>query len=195
ERYLFREDKVEIYYSMAEVLLAQGRKQEAFLFVERAKASALLDAYSQKQETGGTVMSPEERQLEISLRAEIAKLNSQLIRAQPQSPGDEGPMVQLRQELDRARTAYEDFFAKIRSRDLRRKVRTEGLSEPGSLFLELNNAGSDSAVLEFAVTSQKVYLFLLANSRGDDSNGGGQRLEVLSLPISPHDLEKEISLY
>src|SRR5262249_5870007 len=27
ERYLFREDKVEIYYSMAEVLLAQGRKQ------------------------------------------------------------------------------------------------------------------------------------------------------------------------
>src|SRR5262249_28126521 len=129
ERYLFQEDKIEVYYLLAEALLAQGRKQEAFLCVEKAKASVLLDAYTQSLGKREKTISPEEKRVEFDLRAKIAHLNCQLIRAQTFPQLTDGSVDLLRQELDRARTAYEDFIAKVRHKDLKDRLGSDRLSE------------------------------------------------------------------
>jgi hypothetical protein len=74
----FFEDKLSPYRGFVELLITQNRTAEAFDYVERAKARALLDVLRSSRVNIATAMTAQEQAQEQSLKSEIVSINSQI---------------------------------------------------------------------------------------------------------------------
>ncbi|HKR14529.1 MAG TPA: tetratricopeptide repeat protein [Pyrinomonadaceae bacterium] len=154
------------YLSAIDLLIGQQRPSEAFHYAERAKIQVLIDLLRSNNATTHKGLSSEQRREEQRLLGEVASLEIQLDRDRDQRSANERRQSDLRERLRIARAAYADFRKKIFSANPSLKIGRGELAP-----LKLDDIGSlindtSTALLEYTITENNTYLFVLTADRG-----------------------------
>lgn len=189
----FFESKVSPYYKMVELLAAQGSVDEAFLYAEYGKARALLDVLRSGKINITKVMTAREQEQERGLRATLVSLNTQISGEERRPQPDRARLTQLKGQLEKARLEHEDFINRLYAahpdlRVQRGEARPLSQEEAGELL-----ADSETALLEYVVTDEASYLFVL--TAGGVGAAGRQKplLKVYDLKIKRQDLAERVN--
>lgn len=157
----FFENKIAPYQAMVHLSLAQDDTTQALTYAERAKGRVLLDVLSSGRADITKSMTSDELKRDRELSAEIASLNTQLVRLKAQGKPAEAQRADLQARLDKTRLEYEAFQASLYAAHPELKVQ-RGQTQP----LTLDEAAAllpdtQTAILEYVVTEDKSYLFVL----------------------------------
>ena len=190
ERQRFFEDKLIPYHEMVELLIAQGKIGEAFTYTERSKARALLDALQRGDLNVARAMNAQEQAEEQRLKDQIITVNAQVSRESLRPRSDQARLAELKTQLQKARQDYEAFRVKLYAAHPELKIQR---GEAGPISLDEASAlvpDAGTAVLEYVLTGDKTFLFVLAK------NGGGSHsqisLKVFDLPITRSELTSRV---
>ena len=159
EQQRFFENKIAPYQAMMDLSLIQHKTAEALSYAERAKGRVLLDVLSSGRADISKAMTSDEVKRDRALSAEIASLNTQLTRLKLQNKSSEVQVAQS--QLDKLRLEYEAFQASLYAAHPELKVQ-RGQTQPLTLAEAAALLHDDqTAVLEYVVTEDKSYLFVL----------------------------------
>ncbi|HKP47791.1 MAG TPA: CHAT domain-containing protein, partial [Pyrinomonadaceae bacterium] len=174
---------------MVGLLIAQNKVTEAFHYAEMAKGRMLLDVLRHGRSDISKTMTAEERDHEKELNATITALSSQQRKEISLRQPDKSRLALLDTQLQKARLEYEAYETRIYAAhpDLRAG---QGGSEP----LSLNEAGalindSQTALLEYVVTQNRTYLFVLTKPNSTDP----VKLKVYSIAVSARELTTRVA--
>ncbi len=95
ERQLFFENKVSAYHLLIDLLVAQGRSNDALVYAERAKGRVLLDVMSKGRAQITDALTQEEREEERRLNLIIVNLNNELRKERLKPVTDDAKVRQL----------------------------------------------------------------------------------------------------
>jgi CHAT domain-containing protein len=189
DQQLFFENKTVPYVEMVGLLIAQNKVTEAFHYAEMAKGRMLLDVLRHGRSDISKTMTAEERDHEKQLNATITALSSQQRKEISLRQPDKSRLAFIDTQLQKARLEYEAYETRIYAAhpDLRAG---QGRSEP----LSLNEAGalindSQTALLEYVVTRNRTYLFVLTKPNSADP----VKLKVYSITVSARELTTRIA--
>jgi CHAT domain-containing protein/tetratricopeptide (TPR) repeat protein len=193
ERPRFFGDRIAPYQEMVAMLVAQNQASEALRFAERAKARALLDLLQSGKIRITKAMTTAEREREEDLQGQLVALNRQIEVARTASKQNEGQVGRLKSDLEKARLEYSDFRASLYAahpelRMQRGQIEPISLSDAAHLLPD-----SRSALLEFLVTEEKTYLFVLTRNAGGDA--AAPPLDVYSIDINARDLARKVEQF
>ena len=179
----FLEGRIAPYNAMVDLLVAQNNHTEAFTYAERAKGRMLLDVLRNGRVDISKALSTEEREQELSLNAAIVALNTQLKRESLLSQPDQTRVSSIEARLKKARFEYDAFQTRTFAAHPELKIQ-RGETEP----LTIKEVGelipnSRTALLEYVVTEEKTYLFVLTKD-GKRASGDSSSVEVKVYPIS-----------
>ena len=162
------EKRVQPYRALVALLAARRETEAALACAERAKARVLLDVLRSGRVDITKTLEPKEREHEQLLRSELNSLNTQVTLARQRQPSDETRLSQLESHLRKARLEYEDFIQVLSAaRPALRSQRGETPPiTPAEASALVRNA--QTALLEFAVTEDATYLFVLTKDEGAD---------------------------
>lgn len=183
-RQLFFENKVAAYHSLVELLLAQNKPVDALLRAEQAKSRVLLDVLSDGTGTR-LAMTPKEREEEKQLNQVITKLNGEIRAEQLKQSPDAAQIDQIRVRLEAARLKYASF------QDLLYASRSKSEAPRGQTVLlapdALGSFAQDerTAFLEYVVTREQSYLFVLTKGQG-----GFPDLKAYLINVSAEKIEE-----
>jgi CHAT domain-containing protein/Flp pilus assembly protein TadD len=177
------------YREMVGILVARGDFATAFEYAERAKGRVLLDVLRQGRTDVSGAMTDAERGREKELVARLLQLNRDLRSELTSAEPNLDRVAELRTKLGAARLENEAFLTGLyvahpQLRIERGEMSPIRASELGTL---LTRGGSD-AFLEFVVTEEATYLFVLSR----DSSAGGIDLRVHTVTIPRKELEDEV---
>jgi CHAT domain-containing protein/Tfp pilus assembly protein PilF len=175
EQQRFLEDKIRPYQALVEALIKQGRFHDAFAAAERAKARVLLDVLYSGRVNVTRSMTAAEQEKEQALRGRLVSANTQLSREKLRPEPDAPRVAALTAERQQARLEYEAFQTALYAAHPELKVK-RGEAPP----LTVEQAGAllpdeTTALLEFVVTEEKSYLFVLTGEDGGRRGEGGGR--------------------
>ena len=189
DQQLFFENKTVPYVEMVGLLIAQNKVTEAFHYAEMAKGRMLLDVLRHGRSDISKTMTAEERDHEQQLQATITGLSSQQRKEISLRQPDKSRLAFIDAQLQKARLEYEAYETRIYAAhpDLRAG---RGGSEPFSV----NEAGglindSQTALLEYVVTQNRTYLFVLAKPNSTDP----VRLKVYPIEVSARELATRVA--
>ena len=189
DQQLFFENKTGPYVEMVGLLIAQNKVTEAFHYAEMAKGRMLLDVLRHGRSDISKTKTAEERDHEKQLQATVTALSSQQRKEISARQPDKSRLAFLDTQLQKARLEYEAYETRIYAAhpDLRTG---QGGSEP----LSLNEAGalindSQTALLEYVVTQNRTYLFVLTKPNRIDP----VRLKVYSIVVSARELTTRVA--
>jgi CHAT domain-containing protein/TolA-binding protein len=182
DRQRFFEGRIAPYNAMVDLLVAQNDLTAAFAYAERAKGRTLLDVLRNGRMDISKALSTEEREQETSLNAAIVALNTQLKRESLQVNPDGARISEIEARLKKARLEYDAFQTRAFAAhpDLKtERGETEplNLSEVGELIPDVG-----TALLEYVVTEEKTYLFVL--TRPVRSVGDSSKVELKVYPLN-----------
>ena len=181
------------YYEVVELLMSQNNAAESLAYAERAKARVLVDVLQAGQVSVAKALAPDEQEQEQRLQAEIVSLNTRLTREKQHGKSEAGELAELAARLQKARLNYEAFEASLYAahpelRLQRGEIRPVTLAEANTLLRD-----SSSAVLEYVVTAEKTFLFVL--TAGSDATQGNVQLHAYTLPISRKELAERVEQF
>jgi CHAT domain-containing protein/tetratricopeptide (TPR) repeat protein len=161
EQQRFFENKVAPYQAMVQLSLTRHDTAEALSYAERAKGRVLLDVLSNGRANITKAMTSDELKRDHELSAELAALNTQLVRVKTQSKPDAAQVADTQTRLDKTRLEYEAFQANLYAahpelRVQRGKTHPLTLAEARDLLPD-----EETAILEYVVTENGSYLFVL----------------------------------
>jgi CHAT domain-containing protein/Tfp pilus assembly protein PilF len=185
ESQLFLENKVTAYHSLVDLLIKQDKPLDALLFAERAKGRVLLDVLSGGKPDLAKFLTPAEKAEAQRLNRKISEIND---RINSRESADSSSLDSMYRKLDAARLEYQSFqdALYVSHPDLRvRRGRTSALTSADVNQLTLNK---DCAYLEYVVSRERVYLFVLTSTNGFE-------LKAYSLPIKPTDLAQKVDQF
>lgn len=191
DRQLFFENKVAAYHTMIELLVGQKRVEEAFHYAERAKGRVLFDVLSNGKVNVTEALTSQEKEEERRLNRAILKLNKQMREEKLKKAPDADLLNSLEAQLSSARLEYESFQNAL---DASRPDPNLRLAQAPALRLEGGGTfGEDygTAFLEYVVTKEKIYLFVLTKQEQND----GPELSVYPLDIKEEDLTGRIGKF
>jgi CHAT domain-containing protein/Tfp pilus assembly protein PilF len=182
ERERFFENKLAPYHSMVRLRLARGNAVEALAYAERAKARVLLDVLSSGRVNITKGMTALEQDDERKLRAELVSLNTQI-----SAEGHPARLAELNSLLRKRRLDYEAFQTTLYAAhpDLRSR---RGQSPPLKPEEASNLLPAKGAVLEYVVTEDTTYLFVLTRSNKPEA----MDLKALTVTIGSSLLAKRV---
>ncbi len=168
EQQRFFENKLAPYQAMVDLSLAQRDPAQALAYAERAKGRVLLDVLSSGRTPITKAMTTEELRRDRELIAEIGSLNTRLTRLKVQSKSNEAQLAEVQSMLDKTRLEYEAFQASLYAAHPELKVQRGHTQQ-----LTLDEAATllpddQTAVLEYVVTEDKSYLFVLRKGGSKD---------------------------
>ena len=187
-RQQYFEHLVTPYQEMIKLLMSEKKAEEAFNFAERSKARTLIDVLDSGREEINKYMTTEERRLDMELRRKLATLNVAIQSAKQNSSTD--LLRSLETSLEQARLDYESFQTNLYSihpelRSTRGELRPLTITETANLFHDPR-----TALLEFVVTDEKTYAFLITKQSGSSPS-----LRTYSIDITSRDLEQRVSAF
>ena len=149
------------YYGMIALSIDRNQPGEALAYAERAKARALLDIMLSGRVKITKVMTAQEQEQEQRLENDLVSLNRQLSREKLLPQPDVARLSDLNARIAQARLKFEDFRTRLYAAHPELKVQRGeappvSLEEAGALL-----PGTKSALLEFVVTDDKSFLFVL----------------------------------
>ena len=161
----FFENKIDPYQAMVQLSLAQQDTAGALSYAERAKGRVLLDVLSSGRANITKAMTTDEIQRDRELSGEIASLNTELVRLKTQSKPPEAQVAGTQTRLDKTRLEFEAFQASLYAAHPELKVQ-RGETQPVTLDEAAALLPDDrTAILEYVVTEDKSYLFVLKSAR------------------------------
>jgi tetratricopeptide (TPR) repeat protein len=187
DRQRFLESRIAPYNAMVDLLIAQKNLAEAFTYAERARGRMLLDVLRNGRVDISKALSAEEREQELSLNAAIVALNSQLKRESLLPEPDKTRISEIEARLKKARFEYDDFQTRAYAAHPELKIQ-RGETEP----LNMKEVGelipdSRTALLEYVVTEEKTYLFVLTvdeRRRPQDSSGVEVKVYQVNIKVA-----------
>ena len=186
----FFETRVAPYEEMISLLVAEKQPIEALQMTERVSARVLLDVMSRgNRELPKSELSEAEAGRERELDRHIADLNRLLNQEYSAEHRDENRLTDLGQELQAARATREDFNAQMATAHPKQKsAPTQSLQSLEALAPLIRS--KETALLKFAVTEDRCYLFVL-------HQGSSERvqLELATLDIPRGELEKQTTVF
>lgn len=181
------------YFAEVELLIEQNKAGEAFAFSERAKVQALCDLIRRSNAKITRSMSAAEQAAERKLTGELVSLDLQLEREAQSRGYDEVRQATLKNQLRRARAAYAEFRKTLYANHPQLKVDRGELAPPKledilALISGQQIPGQQTALLEYVVTEDNVYLFVLTGvqdvqSAGRVGGGGKVRTKRSEAPV------------
>jgi CHAT domain-containing protein/tetratricopeptide (TPR) repeat protein len=185
ERQGFLEREIAPYYAMAGLLIGQDSPLDAFAFAEQAKARALIDVLGSGRANLSKGLTAEEKDKEQGVHSRLVSLNAQIVKEKVRKDPDEKRVSDLTTQLEKARLEYDDFRTSLYAAHPELKIqRAEfqpiSLAECGGLLPDLH-----SALLEFAVSDDQTYLFVLSKK---NSSQGVPDLTVHKIDIKSKEL-------
>jgi CHAT domain-containing protein len=182
----FFENKLSPYLAMTELLIRQNNVGEALTYAERAKARVLLDVLRGGRASVTKAMTAEEQEQERQLTGRLVSLNSQIQRESLRAQPEQSRLANLKAQLHTARLDYEALQNRLYAAHPELKVK-RGESTP----LKLDEAAgllpdAQSALLEYVLTEEKTYLFVL--TRSGDGRQAKAVARVFPLNISAKEL-------
>jgi len=151
---VFFADRTGPYRERMALAIEEGRPGEAFHYLERSRARALLDTMNGRRPPVSKTMTAEERIEERRLRLALNAVSQQVETA-------EQPENALRKRQDQKRLDYEAFQTRLYAAhpELRvARAQTPAVDvEEAQALLPVPNA----ALLEFAVTPERTWLFVI----------------------------------
>lgn len=190
-RLLFFEKKVAAYHALIELLIEQNKLIEALMYTERAKGRVLLDILSGGRFQGANVMTPGEKKEEQQLNQAIIAINNEIRQERLKKSADAAQLEQLNAKLDVARLKYASF------QDVFHAAHPEWKSLPGQIGAlkpdDLNKLipNQKTALLDYVVTKERCYLFLLSNQSPSRSFD----LKVYPINIEEKDLKRMVDRF
>lgn len=188
ESQLFLENKVAAYHALVDLFIKQDKPLDALAFAERAKGRVLLDALSGGKSDLAKALTPAEKAETHRLNRKIADINERLKLRQSNQTSSLDPLYR---QLDVARLEYQAFqdALYVAHPDVRvRRGRTAWLSRADLDHLTLNR---NSAYLEYVVSKEQIYLFVLRTKTGMEDH----ELTAYPLAIKPEDLARKVDQY
>lgn len=161
ERQLFLENKVGAYHSLIELLIAQGKSQDALLYAERAKGRVLLDLLSADGPRRGKALAQPEQEEERRLNRAISAINNEIRDERLKTTPDSAQLNRLGFRLNSARLKYAAFQDQVSASRPAAQTPHHQLPAvtPGSLDGLV--ADNQTAYLEYVVAKEFVFLFVL----------------------------------
>jgi CHAT domain-containing protein/Tfp pilus assembly protein PilF len=186
ERQNFLERRISPYHEMVDLLISQDKSGEALVYAELSKARVLLDTLQSGRINVTKAMSAQEQEQERKLKDEIIFLNSQLVREKQNPQANPSRLPDLSGRIVKARLQYEEFQSKLYAVHPELKMRRgqTRLLKPEEAA-ELLPDGK-SALLEFLVTDEKTFLFVI--TKKPDSAGTTIDLRTYTIAIKHSDL-------
>jgi CHAT domain-containing protein/tetratricopeptide (TPR) repeat protein len=197
ERQRFFENKLSPYQALMELLLSQNETAQALAVAERAKARVLLDVLQSGRITVSKAMSNEEKEGEAKLRGEMTLLNAQLRRESQSQTPDQARIDSLRNRLEKARLSYESFETNMYASHPALKTQRGEATRPFTVEQSVDLQDDKSAFLEYVVTDNTTFLFVLTAGVNDGSRIGEHRpeLKVYDLKIKRKDLVERVNAF
>lgn len=169
EKQQFFETRVTPYYALINLMIAQNRNDRALQYAEKAKSRVLLDVLESGKVDVDKSMTSDEKDNEERLRVLLVALNSQIHNENQKQKPDTKRVDELKLDLEKARGNFEGFEAGLyvahpELKIFRGKSPDFNLTDAGNLFPE-----NSAALLEFVVTDETTYLFVLTKEEDADS--------------------------
>ena len=170
------------YLGAMQVLIDQGNAVEAFARAEDAKSQLLREIFNRGSFIVTKDMTASEQKDEIRLLRELRSATLQLNSV----ANDAARTKTLRDRVTAARTAYESFRKSLYTRHPRLSVYRGTLA---SLNLDQMRPllRRDTAILEYAVSEEGVYLFVVTSPR---DRKAALALNAYQLPVKPAELSE-----
>ncbi|MBS1789663.1 MAG: CHAT domain-containing protein [Acidobacteria bacterium] len=190
-RLLFFEKKVAAYHALIELLIEQNKLTEALMYTERAKGRVLLDILSGGRFRSASVMTPSEKKEERQLNQAIIAINNEIRQERLKKSADPAQLEQLNARLDAARLKYASF------QDVFHAAHPEWKTLPGQIGalkpdgLSRLVPNQKTALLDYVVTKERCYLFLLSNQSPSRSFD----LKVYPINIVEKDLKRMVDRF
>ena len=148
------------YLGAMEVLVDQGKANEAFARSEDAKSELLRQIINRGNFTVTKDMTTAEQKEEMKLLGALRSATLQLTSVQELRPHDTPRIKDLTNRVTAARTAYESFRKRLYTRYPHLPAYRGSLS-PLNLGQARALLRRDTAILEYAVSEEGVYLFVV----------------------------------
>jgi len=188
ERRRYFEGGLLAYHGLLRLLVKENQTWESLVFAERAKARVLLDALQQGRISVQKAMTTEEQEQEGRLRSELTRLNTQLTLATQSNKSDAEHISEFKTRLEKARLNYEDFQNSLYAAHPELKVQRGEASIINSDELASLLPDAASALLEYVVTDDSTYLFVVTKAQGRAE----AETKIFTIPIKRTDLAKQI---
>jgi tetratricopeptide (TPR) repeat protein len=169
-------DAVLPYLGAMEVLIDQGNDVEALARAEEAKTQVLREIIHHGNFSVTKGMTASEQKEESRLLRDLRSLSPQLSSLQETRPSDAARINALRDRLTAARTAYESFRKRLYTNDPHLAV-YRGQLTPLKLEQTRRLLGRDTAILEYALSENAVYLFVITAN-----------VKAYELPVKPAEI-------
>ena len=185
ERQRFFEGKLSPYNALVELSAAREDWGAAFAWAERAKARVLLDVLQRGRVNVTGAMTASERDRERRVRSDLVALNNQIAQESRKAKPDGSRLAELEARRQKARLAYEAFRTTLYAAHPELKVERGEVSpvsfeEAGALLPD-----AQSALVEYAVSEDKVFLFVLTKTGAARAPAG---LKVYTLGAKQADV-------
>lgn len=182
----FFEDKLSPYLALAELLIRRNEVSEALTYAERAKARVLLDVLRGGRVSVTKALTAQEQEQERQLTGRLVSLNSRIHRESLRAQPDQERLADLKAQLHTARFDYEALQTRLYASHPELKVKRGEApllksEEAASLLPDAR-----SALLEYMVTEEKTYLFVL--TRSGDGRQAKAVVQVFPLNVRAKEL-------
>jgi CHAT domain-containing protein/Tfp pilus assembly protein PilF len=183
----FFQNKIDPYYAMVSLLIKKNDIPQALSYAERAKGRVILDLLHTGRANLNKSMTAEEVDKDQKLSSAIYSLNAQLSRTSQKDNPDKALIDELKTKLEKARLEYEAFQTSIYVAHPELKIE-RGEINPLTINDAVSMLDSNSAMLEYVVADDVIYLFVLTKSKNNKPN-----LQVYTINIKSKDLDKKIT--
>ena len=191
ERQRYFERGLGAHHGLLGVLVKQDQPLEALAFAERAKARVLLDMLQQGRVRINKAMTATELEEERRLKSELTQLNKQLGRLTQWDKKDAARVSEVESKLEKARLDYEAFQNSLYA--AHPELKTQRGEAPIVNAQELADLLPDasSALLEYIVTDEATYLFIITKPDGK----APVEIRVYTLPLKHDELAKRMESF
>ncbi|HYY97966.1 MAG TPA: CHAT domain-containing protein [Pyrinomonadaceae bacterium] len=178
DRERFFEHKVEPYYAMVDLLLAQGDDFEALAYGDRAKSRVLADVLGSGRINITKAMTAAEQERERALNGQVVALNRQLYREKARPQPDASRLADLDARLRKARLDYEAFQTELYAAHAGLELQRGGAAPLTPEIIGGLLPDGKTALLEFVVGDERSYLFTLTKGPRGEADLKTYRLAV-----------------
>ena len=185
ESQLFLVNKTAAYHSLVDLLVKQDRLAEALSYAERAKGRVLFDALRTSRIDTSKSLTAEQKAIVNGLNRKITDINDRIKRTET---SDSVSLNRLYSDLDTARLEYLSFQNTFYLTHPELKIRngsTPVLDTAGLKELTTNR----SALLEYIVTKQQIYLFVVTSDKGK------VQTRVYLPTLNPDEVSKKVNRF
>jgi CHAT domain-containing protein/Tfp pilus assembly protein PilF len=182
----FFEQKLAAYRDAISLMVEQGDPRAALVYAERSKARVILDVLRGGRVDIHGALNEAERGQEGKLKETLFGLNRRLTQAEQSDAREPQKIAELRERLEKARLNYEVFLNAAYAAHPELKVQRGEAPVVQQEDLGALIPDAHTALLEYVVTEDKTYLFVITKSSGHSA----AETQVYPLPVKRDELGK-----